>query len=76
MRILKTTLLLAAVYYTFAYAGKVIEQPQEGYIVSLPQSVPQQKAMPVLICLPGWGVKAKSDINMWAFAAAKKASCW
>lgn len=54
------------------YAGRVIEEPSQGYYIVLPNSIEKDKALPVLICLPGWGVKARQDINVWAFPVAKK----
>lgn len=56
---------------SYAGAGEIIEMSQEGYCLSIPHTSRSEKRMPVLICLPGWGVKAKNDINMWAFPANK-----
>lgn len=54
------------------YAGKIIPYPAEGYYMVLPNLPTGYQELPVLICLPGWGVKAKNDVNIWAFHAAKR----
>lgn len=56
------------------YAGKIIEQPALECYLGIPKSSPStsSKPMPVLVVLPGWGVMAKSDINLWAFPADKR----
>jgi len=45
--------------------------PHERYYLGIPQVPLSEKRMPVLICLPGWGVEAKNDVAMWAFPANK-----
>jgi len=54
------------------YASKIIAQPLIGYYASIPQATSQDKALPILVCLPGSGIKAKDDIHHWAFAGNKK----
>ncbi len=54
-----------------ACAGKIIDKSSEGYFLYLPQTAISGKTSPVLVCLPGWGVSAKHDINMWGFPAEK-----
>lgn len=55
-----------------SYASKIIEQPRYKCYISLPKQQEPGKPLPVLICLPGWGVEAKNDINLWVFPADKK----
>lgn len=54
-----------------SYAGKLIDKPSEGYVLYLPQSALLGKPSSVLVCLPGWGISAKQDINTWGFPAEK-----
>lgn len=50
----------------------LIDRLNEAYMLYVPKSVSQNAPSPILICLPGWGISAKQDINNWAFYAAKK----
>ena len=71
--LIRRVILAACFLYPFRLsAAKIIEQPQEGYLLNAPRVISQDKALPVLVCLPGWGVKAKNDINLWAFPADKR----
>jgi predicted esterase len=55
-----------------AHAGKIIENKEQGYYLVLPEETKADKPWPILIALPGWGVKVKQDINVWAFPASKR----
>ncbi|MDP2939411.1 MAG: PHB depolymerase family esterase [Candidatus Omnitrophota bacterium] len=52
------------------HAG-IIDRSSEGYLLYVPKAAISGQKSPVLICLPGWGVAAKQDINMWSFPAEK-----
>lgn len=56
---------------TNLYARELIDKTSEGYILRIPSKTLTGKVLPVLVCLPGWGVKAKDDINVWSFPAEK-----
>lgn len=66
------TLLLLCGWVSSVYAGKLIEQPAQGYCIVLPDSKLLDKSLPILVCLPGWGITTKQDINMWAFPVSKR----
>jgi len=53
-------------------AAKIVEEPQERYCLGLPQAVSADKALPVLVCMPGLKRNAKDDINIWVFPADKR----
>ena len=48
----------------------LLDYPNKGYMLFLPDEI--SSSSPILICLPGWGVKTKYEINKWAFIAGKK----
>lgn len=48
----------------------LLDFSEKGYIVFVPKDI--SSSTPILICLPGWGIKTKQDINNWAFAAGRK----
>lgn len=49
----------------------LIDRSERGYILSVPKAISPTSPSAFLICLPGWGISAKQDINNWAFCAAK-----
>lgn len=50
----------------------LIDCSDKGYMLFVPKSISSASPAPFLICLPGWGISAKQDINNWAFSAGKK----
>jgi len=48
----------------------LLDFSDKGYMLFLPKET--LPSSPILICLPGWGIKTKQDINNWAFTAGKK----
>ena len=48
----------------------LLDFSEKGYMVFVPKDI--SSSTPILICLPGWGIKTKQDINNWAFTAGKK----
>ncbi|MFH1354606.1 MAG: hypothetical protein ABIH19_00445 [Candidatus Omnitrophota bacterium] len=50
----------------------LIDRSERGYILFIPKDISSAQPAPFLICLPGWGVSAKQDINTWVFHAGKK----
>ncbi|MFH1622664.1 MAG: prolyl oligopeptidase family serine peptidase [Candidatus Omnitrophota bacterium] len=49
----------------------LLDYSDKGYMLFVPKNISSFSSVPVLICLPGWGVSAKQDINMWRFPAQK-----
>jgi len=43
----------------------------KGYMLFIPKDISSASPSTFLICLPGWSISAKQDINNWAFYAAK-----
>ena len=72
-------LVLVIILKNNLYAGRIesgsISSEQE-YLLFIPATFYKEykegNIYPVAICLPGWGVKVKDDINVWKFAAEKK----
>ncbi|MFH2138643.1 MAG: prolyl oligopeptidase family serine peptidase [Candidatus Omnitrophota bacterium] len=54
-----------------AYAGKLLNESPEGYMVYVPEKALSGEKTSILICLPGWRMSAVQDINNWSFAAEK-----
>ncbi|MGD0335477.1 MAG: PHB depolymerase family esterase [Candidatus Omnitrophota bacterium] len=50
----------------------LLDYSDKGYLAYVPKDIFVNPPVAFLICLPGWGVGAKQDINNWAFPAAKK----
>lgn len=48
----------------------LLDFSEKGYMVFVPKDI--SSSTPILVCLPGWGIKTKQDINNWAFLAGKK----
>ena len=48
----------------------LLDFSEKGYMVFVPKDI--SVSAPILICLPGSGIKTKQDINNWAFVAGKK----
>ncbi len=55
-----------------ANSGQLIDKTNSGYLVSLPYKDRGERNYPVLVSLPGWGVKSRLDRNFWVFGAEKK----
>ncbi len=53
-----------------SYKTGLLDYSNDGYMLFLPGNI--NASTPILICLPGWGIKTKQDINNWAFSAGKK----
>ncbi len=75
----RACLFFAAVLAVFAPASAEIahaaatgmqDRLDRGYMLYVPEDHSPQTR--ILVCLPGWGIGAKQDINNWAFAAGKK----
>ncbi|MFH1414330.1 MAG: PHB depolymerase family esterase [Candidatus Omnitrophota bacterium] len=50
----------------------LIDRSKSGYMLFIPKDTSSAQPTPFLICLPGWGISAKQDINNWAFYAGRK----
>lgn len=50
----------------------LLDYSSQGYLLYVPHDIGSVSDVPVLICFPGYGVKAKQEINNWAFLAAKE----
>jgi predicted esterase len=48
----------------------LLDYSDKGYMLFVPKDM--STVAPILVCLPGWGIKTKQDINNWAFTAGKK----
>ncbi|MEW6100860.1 MAG: alpha/beta hydrolase-fold protein [Candidatus Omnitrophota bacterium] len=57
---------------TRAYKTGMLDYLDEGYMLYVQKGIAENLPVSILICLPGWGISAKQDINNWAFHAAKK----
>lgn len=66
-----TTCLFGLFSPQSSFAGKLIDKSQDGYWLSLPKAFSPDQKNPVLVCLPGRGISAKQDINVWSFPANK-----
>ena len=53
-----------------AFKTGLLDFSGKGYMVFVPKDI--SSSTPILICLPGWGIKTKQDINNWVFTAGKK----
>ncbi len=53
-----------------APATGLIDRLDQGYLLFVPKEISPLPSL--LVCLPGWGVKIKQEINNWAFLAGKK----
>jgi len=72
-RIIWTLTLFFIIFFTpDMYAGKILEEPMQRYCMSIPNTATADSKLPVLICLPGSGIKARQDINVWAFISDKR----
>jgi len=49
----------------------LIDRSEKGYLLFIPKDVSSTLPSTFLVCLPGLGIRAKQDINNWAFYAAK-----
>jgi len=58
-------------FVSWVYAGKLIDKSSEKYFLFLPNTTLSGEKSPVLVCLPGWGISAKQDINVWTYPAEK-----
>lgn len=50
----------------------LVDRSDKGYLLFVPKNISSISPASVLACLPGWGMKAKQDINNWAFPAGKR----
>lgn len=48
----------------------LLDYSDREYMLFIPKEI--SSSSPILICLPGSGIKTKQDINNWAFTAGKK----
>ena len=78
LKIIVIFFILALVLKSNLYAGRIENKsiPSEGeYLLFIPKAYHKEhkegNVYPIAICLPGWGVKVKNDINVWKFAAEK-----
>jgi len=62
-------IFLLLVFPSLSFAGKLIDVSPEGYILYLPGKLSAENKAPVLVCLPGFGMSAKSEMNNWVFPA-------
>lgn len=63
--------LIACFFSMTAFAGKIIDRSNKGYLYLIPKKSIEDESISVLITFPGMYIKAKQDINNWAFAANK-----
>jgi poly(3-hydroxybutyrate) depolymerase len=50
----------------------LLDYSDKGYMLFVPKSISSVSPASILICLPGWGIRAKQDIYNWAFVAGKR----
>lgn len=57
---------------SLSFKTGLIDCSGKGYMLFIPKDISSTSPSTFLICLPGWGISAKQDINNWAFYAVKK----
>lgn len=72
-KILQAITITVSCYFAVppAFACETIDKSSQGYTIVLPNVKKRSNPCPVLLCLPGSGIKVKQDINQWAFASCK-----